>query len=158
MENEQLEYAGFWVRVGAALIDTFLLLLITMPLLYWIYGEYIFTSDDFIVGGWDFLISWVLPFIATVLFWVYRSATPGKIAFKLQVVNADTGLPLTPGKSALRYVAYYVSIIPLCLGFIWVAFSSKKQGWHDLIAKTVVVRTPRAGIDPVNFSKRREYE
>ncbi|WGV97924.1 RDD family protein [Vibrio sp. YMD68] len=156
MDNEQLEYAGFWVRVGAALIDTLLLLLITMPLLYWIYGEYLFTSEDFIVGGWDFLISWVLPFIATVLFWVYRSATPGKIALKLQVVNADTGLPLTPGKSVLRYVAYYVSIIPLCLGFIWVAFSSKKQGWHDLIAKTVVVRTPRAGIDSVNFSKRSE--
>ncbi|MEL0608994.1 RDD family protein [Vibrio echinoideorum] len=154
MDNEQLEYAGFWVRLGAALIDTFLFLLVTMPLLYWVYGDYYFDSDEFILGGWDMLLNWVFPFIATVVFWVYRSGTPGKIALKLQVVNAETGEALSTGKSILRYLAYYVSILPLCFGFVWIAFSGKKQGWHDLIANTVVVRPTNKGIEPVKFGKR----
>lgn len=62
------------------------------------------------------------------------------MALKLEVLDADSGHRLTFSKSVLRYFAYYVSAIPLCLGFIWIAFSSKKQGWHDLIANTVVVR------------------
>lgn len=152
MENEQLEYAGFWVRFGAALIDTLLFLLITMPLLYWIYGNYYFhPNNSFILGGWDFLLNWIFPFIATILFWVYRSATPGKIALKLQVVNAKTGKPLSIGKSVLRYLAYYISSLPLCLGFIWIAFSGKKQGWHDLIASSVVVRLKNKGVESVKF-------
>ncbi len=37
--NENLEYAGFWVRVGAALLDSVMLLLITVPLMLMIYGD-----------------------------------------------------------------------------------------------------------------------
>ncbi|NOH62419.1 RDD family protein [Vibrio sp. RE88] len=140
MEEKSLEYAGFWVRLGASLIDTVLLLLLTTPLMHWVYGELYWSSEDFLLGGWDLVLNWVCPLIATVAFWMYRSATPGKIALKLEVRDADTGERLTFSKSVLRYVAYYVSAIPLCLGFIWIAFNSKKQGWHDLIANTVVVR------------------
>ncbi|MBR9787466.1 MAG: RDD family protein [Vibrionaceae bacterium] len=153
MKNNQLEYAGFWVRFGAVLIDTFLFLLITMPLLCWIYGDYYLNSDELILGSWDFLLNWIFPFVGTVLFWVYRSATPGKMALNLQVVNAETGEPLSVGKSILRYVAYYISIIPLCFGFIWIAFSGKKQGWHDIIANTVVVRPTNRGVEPVEFKE-----
>ncbi|HHB1562407.1 TPA: RDD family protein [Vibrio parahaemolyticus] len=152
--SNQFEYAGFWVRFGAALIDTILFLMLTMPLLYWIYGNYYFESERFILGGWDLLLNWVLPFIATVLFWVYRSATPGKIALKLKVVDAKTGEALSTSKSIIRYVAYYVSTIPLCLGFIWIAFNSKKQGWHDMIANTVVIRPKKRGVEAVEFEKR----
>ncbi|MEF1172473.1 RDD family protein, partial [Vibrio sinaloensis] len=74
--NNQYEYAGFWVRFGATIIDSILFLMLTMPLLYWVYGSYYFESDSFIIGGWDLLLNWVFPFIATVLFWIYRSATP----------------------------------------------------------------------------------
>ncbi|MEF1301681.1 RDD family protein, partial [Vibrio owensii] len=98
--------------------------------------------------------NWVLPFIATVLFWVYRSATPGKIALKLKVVDAKTGEALSTSKSILRYVAYYVSTIPLGLGFIWIAFNGKKQGWHDMIANTVVIRPKERGVEAVEFEKR----
>ena len=121
--NSQYEYAGFWVRFGATLIDSILFLMLTMPILYLIYGSYYFESESFILGGWDLLLNWIFPFIATVLFWVYRSATPGKIALKLKVVDAKTGEPLSTSKSIIRYLAYYVSTIPLCLGFIWVVFS-----------------------------------
>ncbi|MGF1845339.1 RDD family protein [Vibrio clamense] len=152
--SNQFEYAGFWVRLGAALIDTILFLMLTMPLLYWIYGNYYFESESFILGGWDLLLNWLFPFIATVLFWVYRSATPGKIALKLKVVDAKTGEALSTSKSILRYVAYYVSTIPLCLGFIWVAFNGKKQGWHDMIASTVVIRPKDRSVEAVEFEKR----
>ncbi|MBN3494958.1 MULTISPECIES: RDD family protein [Vibrio] len=140
MNDKLTEYAGFWIRFAASLIDTVLLFLLITPLMHWIYGEVYWNSDDFLLGGWDLVLNWVCPLIATVAFWVYRSATPGKMALKLEVLDADSGHRLTFSKSVLRYVAYYVSAIPLCLGFIWIAFSSKKQGWHDLIANTVVVR------------------
>ncbi|KJY86095.1 hypothetical protein TW84_20590 [Vibrio neptunius] len=140
MNDKLTEYAGFWIRFAASLIDTVLLFLLITPLMHWIYGEVYWNSDDFLLGGWDLVLNWVCPLIATVAFWVYRSATPGKMALKLEVLDADSGHRLTFSKSVLRYFAYYVSAIPLCLGFIWIAFSSKKQGWHDLIANTVVVR------------------
>lgn len=140
MKDTSMEYAGFWVRFAASLIDTVLLLLLVTPLMHWVYGEVYWSSDDFLLGGWDLVLNWICPLIATVAFWVYRSATPGKMALKLEVLDADTGHRLTFSKSIIRYLAYYVSAIPLCLGFIWIAFNGKKQGWHDLIANTVVVR------------------
>ena len=52
--------------------------------------------------------------------------------------RAATGGPLSVGQSIGRYFGYYVSTIPLLLGLIWVAFDSRKQGWHDKLAGTVV--------------------
>ncbi|NOJ23781.1 RDD family protein [Vibrio coralliilyticus] len=140
MKDTSKEYAGFWIRFAASLIDTVLLLLLITPLMHWVYGEVYWSSDDFLLGGWDLVLNWICPLIATVAFWVYRSATPGKMALKLEVLDADTGHRLTLSKSVIRYLAYYISAVPLCLGFIWIAFNGKKQGWHDLIANTVVVR------------------
>jgi uncharacterized RDD family membrane protein YckC len=71
----------------------------------------------------------------------------------LQVVDASSGEPLRVGQSILRYLGYFVSTIPLCLGLVWVAFDPRKQGWHDKIAGTVVVRSARRGPLPVTFDK-----
>lgn len=151
METEDLEYVGFWPRVGAALIDTLLLLFITVPLVTAIYGRQYWSSTDWVHGPADFLINWILPAVAVVLFWVYRQATPGKIAIGARIVDARTGAK--PGTRQLvgRYLAYYVSIIPLMLGILWVAFDPRKQGWHDKLAGTVVVRPRRHGPVPVKF-------
>lgn len=70
MNTQPLEYAGFWTRTGAALIDGILLLLITLPLLISIYGWEYLETEDLVLGPADFLISWVLPAFATVLFWL----------------------------------------------------------------------------------------
>jgi len=97
-------------------------------------------------GGYSvasILIQWILPLVATVLFWVYRSATPGKIALSLSVVDMHTGMPISFTQSIIRYIGYFVSIIPLGLGFLWVVFDSKKQGFHDKIAKTIVIKDIR---------------
>ena len=39
----------------------------------------------------------------------------------------------------IRFVAYLASMLPLMLGFLWVLKDSRKQGFHDKIANTVVL-------------------
>ena len=155
MEDSEVEYAGFWARTGAALIDTLLSLLITLPLVVGIYGWSYFDPEQtgFIAGPADFLITWVLPAIVVITFWIMRQATPGKMAISARIVDATTGQPASTGQLVGRYFAYFVSIIPLCLGLFWVAFDRKKQGWHDKLAETVVVRNVRRGPEPVSFEK-----
>ena len=152
--TETLHYAGFWIRVLASLIDTVLIVVITYPLLYAIYGKDYFNPETsgLIAGPVDFLITWILPAIAIILFWINRQATPGKMALSLRIVDADTGGPLSVGQSVGRYFGYFVSTIPLFLGLIWVAFDKRKQGWHDKLAHTVVIRTKR-GAEPVGFPR-----
>jgi len=144
---ENVEYVGFWARVGACLIDTVLAMLIIVPLSLAVYGTsyFSFSNTDLVSGPADVLISWVLPAVAVVLFWIYRQATPGKMAISARVVDAKTGGTLGVGQSIVRYLGYFVSTIPLGLGLLWVAFDPKKQGWHDKIAGTVVVRERGAG-------------
>jgi uncharacterized RDD family membrane protein YckC len=136
----QLIYAGFWIRVGAYIIDAILLMLITFPLLTIIYGTNYWLSESYIQGGWDFFVSYILPAIVTVLFWVYKSATPGKMLLGLKVIRLGEPHNLGVGQAIGRYVAYYLSAIPLCIGFIWIAFDARKQGWHDKLANTVVIK------------------
>ena len=155
MQPSDVEYAGFWIRVGAALIDTVLVVAVTLPLLVWIYGwSYFGEETSFIAGPADFLISWVIPAVAVVTFWLTRQATPGKMALSLRVVDANTGNTLSIGQSLGRYLGYYISTIPLLIGLIWVAFDSKKQGWHDKLAGTVVIRSRSRGSEPVKFGPK----
>ena len=140
--TEEPTYAGFWIRAVAALIDTVLLMIITFPLLILIYGMDYFSEAQapLSLGSWDFIISYALPAVAIIVFWIYRSATPGKIVLKIEIVDAKTGEPPSTGQCIGRYFAYFVSTIPLGLGIIWVAFDKRKRGWHDMLVGTVVVR------------------
>lgn len=157
LNAEDLEYVGFWPRVGAALIDTLLLLAVCLPLVTAVYGkDYWLSTDEFIRGPADFLINWVLPAVAVVLFWIYRQATPGKIAISAQIVDAKTGGKPSTGQMIGRYAGYYVAMLPLMVGILWVAFDPRKQGWHDKLAGTVVVRPRRRGPAPVTFAQRSE--
>jgi uncharacterized RDD family membrane protein YckC len=144
-----LGYAGFWVRFGAVLIDAALLMVITVPLIVWIYGWGYYGDGKLIAGPADFLINWIAPAIGTVLFWRLWQATPGKAMLSLRVVDADSGKRLSVGQAAVRYLCYIISMLPLCLGFIRVAFDRKKQGWHDKVARTVVVRAKDRGPERV---------
>jgi len=152
--NAGVEYAGFWIRVGAALIDAVLIIAITYPLLYAIYGDSYFADDKaFISGPAEVLISWVFPAVATILFWRIKQATPGKMALSLQIVDARTGKTLSLGQSVARYLGYFVSTLPLGLGFIWIGFDARKQGWHDKIGKAVVIRSKASTTQPVTFEE-----
>ncbi|BCT91036.1 hypothetical protein LYSHEL_00600 [Lysobacter helvus] len=77
MQNLDLEYAGFWRRVAASIIDTLLIMLVTFPALYVIYGQEYFVGDGpFIEGPADFVISWLLPAVLVIWFWVVRTGRP----------------------------------------------------------------------------------
>jgi uncharacterized RDD family membrane protein YckC len=144
INTDEVEYVGFWIRVGAAVIDSLLLIAIIAPIAYAIYGPTYFEGTQLFAGPVDFLLSWVLPAVAVIVFWLTRQATPGKMVFGARIVDAETGSPLSTGQSIGRYFAYYVSAIPLMLGYLWVAFDPRKQGWHDKLAGTVVIRPRRA--------------
>lgn len=137
---DNVEYAGFWIRVGASFIDGLLFAIFTLPITMIVYGDTLWESESMILGPADFLINYILPAVVVVLFWLYKSATPGKMIFKLKVVDATTGNVLTVGQAIGRYLAYFLASIPLLLGIIWIAFDKKKQGWHDKLANTVVIR------------------
>ncbi len=139
-DNENLIYAGFWIRVWASVIDTVLTGFIIFPFLIAIYGPEYFDSLDMFQGPADFFISYILPAAAVIVFWIFKSATPGKMAISARIVDARTGLKPSAGQCIGRYFAYFLSMLPMGLGFLWVAFDSRKQGWHDKLAGTVVVR------------------
>lgn len=87
--------------------------------------------------------------ILIVGFWIYKQATPGKMAISARIVDARTGGRPSAGRFVIRYLGYFVSMLPLFLGIIWVAFDRRKQGWHDKLARTVVIRSTGPGIDGV---------
>ncbi len=133
------EYAGFWLRVLASIIDNIIVMAITVPMLMLIYGSGYLLDQNFIKGGWDVFFSYIFPAVAIISFWIYKSATPGKMAIRTRIVDARTGKKPSTAQFVGRYFAYFVSMIPLLLGFLWVAFDKRKQGWHDKLANTVVI-------------------
>jgi uncharacterized RDD family membrane protein YckC len=149
VHGESFEYVGFWSRFGASIIDSIIIIIITFPILYLIYGSDYLDSEEFVQGIPDFIISYVFPVMATILFWIYKCATPGKIALSVKIVDVKTGNNPTVSQSIIRYLGYYVSLIPLGCGFICIAWDPKKQGWHDKMASTVVIRPKNKGVEKV---------
>lgn len=155
-QQSDIEYAGFWTRVGASLIDTVLLFAITVPLLIAVYGRQYWEDSSLVLGPADFLISYVMPAVLVVLLWVRLSKTPGKMAVGATIVDARTGGKPSTAQFIIRYLGYYVSTLPLGLGLIWVGFDPRKQGWHDKMAGTVVVRRKDGAAEPVRFERGSE--
>src|SRR5947207_11758990 len=133
--QQELEYVGFWARVVAALIDTVMLVIITMPLTYLAYGKISSGDTTFAQGPLDILINWLLPAGIILWLWSKLQATPGKMALSARIVDADTGGAPTLTQFVIRYLGYFVSTLPLCLGLIWVGVDARKQGWHDKMAR-----------------------
>jgi uncharacterized RDD family membrane protein YckC len=152
MDTADLEYAGFWARVWASLIDSLLICIAVIPALTAIYGKAYWDSTAFIEGPADFLLSWLAPAVVVIIFWATKQATPGKMAIGAMVVDAKTGGKPTTGQLIVRYLGYFVATIPFFLGLLWVAFDARKQGWHDKLAGTVVVRKKIGTVRPVSFS------
>ena len=152
MERADLEYVGFWLRVVSAIIDTLILGIICWPVLEAVYGaSYWNPIGPIIKGPTDFVVSWVFPAVATIVCWVYWQATPGKLAISARVVDANTGGKPSIGQYIGRYLGYFISAIPAFLGIIWVGLDQRKQGWHDKLAGTVVVRAKNISPAPVRF-------
>ena len=100
-------------------------------------------------GGVSVLLNYILPAIVVIIFWTYKSATPGKLLLKIRIVDAKTGGKPSTVQWLIRYIGYYVSAFVFMLGFIWVGFDRRKQGWHDKLASTVVISDKAK--EPVKF-------
>lgn len=137
---EEKQYAGFWIRFGASLIDLAILYVVVYFPLSLIYGPSYWESEKFVQGFWDLILGNILPVVATIWFWQTYLGTPGKMVLKLRIVDAETGKTPSLGHSILRYIGYIPSCLFLFLGLLWVAFDDRKQGWHDKMAGTVVLR------------------
>jgi uncharacterized RDD family membrane protein YckC len=141
-KNKSNQYAGFWARVVASLIDTVIWSILVLPVLYLIYGERYFIPDidaPFIAGAADVIINWILPIFIIIGFWVLKQGTPGKILLKMKIIDAETGGCPSMKQWIIRYIGYIPALIVFFLGFFWVIWDKKKQGWHDKLAGTVVV-------------------
>lgn len=133
-----LNYAGFWIRFLAYLIDA--IILGTIARILFGSGAANIDTSGGIMAGFQFN-SWrtLITLVYTLGFWIALSATPGKMICKLKIVE-ENGQKLTWQKALLRMVGYVVSAVALFIGFIWIGFDKKKQGWHDKIAHTYVVK------------------
>jgi uncharacterized RDD family membrane protein YckC len=127
-------YAGFWRRVAAVLIDGLLLAAVTAPL------TAAMVDDPYRWGGPGNVLS-------SAIGWLYfalmesssRQATLGKMALGIRVTDLE-GERIGFGRATGRYFAKILSALILGIGFLMAAFTEKKQGLHDILAQTLVVR------------------
>ena len=145
------EYAGFWIRFFALLIDG-IILGVVGGIIMAVFGGAAFVSAPSeptpgtagvfagLFGAAQFLI-WAIEIAYFVGLTGSYGATLGKMVLGLLVVDAN-GQKISFGKAVLReIIGKWVSGIVFGLGYLWVAFDGKKQGWHDKIAGTFVVKT-----------------
>ena len=130
--NATPAYAGFWRRVGATLIDSVL-----FSLLYgFVLGPAIINAPVWSLEG---MFRSLLTLVITVVLWINFLGTPGKLLMGCQVVDAGSYKVMTVKQAVIRFVSYLASMLPLMLGYLWVARDPRKQGFHDKIANTVVL-------------------
>jgi len=111
-------YAGFWIRVVAYFIDAIIM------------GILAVTVIGIIVA---------IPYMPVM--WWKKGQTLGQMALNLKVVRAVDGGPISGSAAFIRFIGIYVGAFCLYIGLIWVAFESRKRGWHDMMADTVVIHT-----------------
>src|SRR5262245_12088066 len=124
--------AGWWRRFFAILIDGIAIGIVSSAL------TSIFSNGDATAGsGFQTL----LGVIYYVYFWSSygQGQTLGSRALNIRVVKTD-GTYLDIVGAFLRYVGFIISCVALFIGVIWAAFDAQKQGWHDKIAGTYVVK------------------
>jgi uncharacterized RDD family membrane protein YckC len=140
-----VEYGGFWIRFAAYIIDGLLLGLVGLVL------GIAFGLGSALAGGSGVdpaaqslvsLLNLAISVGYFAWFWVRSGSTPGMAVLGLQVVREADGGQIGIGAALVRYVGIILSTLALFIGLIWVAFDSRKRGWHDMLAGTVVIRKP----------------
>jgi len=143
-QPQTLQYAGFWARFFAMVIDSIILSAIVMLIELLGFQNEIKVATDPTNSSLP-IILFIIPTIISYLYYVILTSllgyTLGKKVFKLRVIHAETECNISWKRATLReIVGKFVSSLVFSLGFIWAAFDQKKQGWHDKIAKTLVIK------------------
>ena len=168
INGTQYEFADFGTRFVAYIIDGIILVIISGIIGFIVGAAFAPDPRDYTWGS-DYnaalnrlqVIGYGIGLIVQTLYFIYfltnkDGQTPGKSAMNIKIVKAN-GAPLTGGDAFLRnIIGYFISGLFLVLGFIWAAFDSQKQAWHDKLANTYVVRVPRQyyGPPPGNYPPR----
>ena len=143
----ELRYVGFWVRLLAFIIDS-----LAIMAMLWFVTLFIPLSES--LSGIDMTnresLLALVPTLLTrlgfdamfsavvfLLLWNIIRSSLGKILFRAYIVDSS-GQRARFGQLLVRYLGYFISLFCFGLGFIWIAFDPKKQGWHDKLAGTVV--------------------
>jgi uncharacterized RDD family membrane protein YckC len=127
---------GFWIRFGAAIIDSIAVWLLSVVLSLMLLSDIVGYRYSFLASFLWFPLPWLYFWLFTGL----KGQTPGKMAVGIKVINAKGSVPGL-GRAALREIpAKIVSAIVIFLGFLWIIWDGQKQGWHDKMAGTYVVR------------------
>lgn len=147
-EINQENYAGFWFRVIAAIVDGIIsqigAIIVVIPLAFVLGASMAGTSSqrEIEAAGEAFgmimgiLIPWLYFTVSESSSW---QATLGKKMFGLKVTDM-AGNKIGFGKANARYWSKIISAIILLVGFLMVAFTKQKQGLHDIIAGTLVIK------------------
>lgn len=148
---KSLRYGGFWRRALAIWMDGLLIQLLLVLAFMTIrfalpdsLGRSLGSYSSFAAGYAYLAVGALMNMAYYTVFHGMGGQTPGKWVVGVKVIR-DNGEEMTLGYAFLRWVGYLVSYIFLCIGFAWVAFDGRKQGWHDKIAGTLVIRTRGRG-------------
>jgi uncharacterized RDD family membrane protein YckC len=147
-----VEYAGFWNRFGASIIDGLILFAVEIGI-YAFLGLFPWGLAWLLGGAGWFLWPWswwpfgFLSLLSFLVSWLYfagfecssAQATPGKRVLGLVVTNLDRER-ISFGRATARYLSKFLSELILDIGYIMIGFTAKKQGLHDMIAGTLVFK------------------
>lgn len=133
-----VEYAGFWIRFVAKLIDGIISGIIG-GVAGGIFGYLGATSGFSFLFMANNLLGIAIGVAYTTYFLGKYGATPGKMALKLKVIRSD-GQPITYGRGAGRYFAEILSSLILLIGYIMAGFDEEKRALHDRICDTRVIK------------------
>lgn len=135
------EYAGFWIRFAALLIDGIILFIVQSVLSAVFLGAAQGARPEVLLAtvGLVYLLSFAISATYESLLIARFAATPGKMAVGLKVVRPD-GAQLSIGRSIGRHFAKYISSLILGIGYLMVIWDDQKCGLHDKICDTRVIR------------------
>lgn len=125
-ETESHRYAGFWIRLLATMFDS--IIIVTIGKIYLLLFPPLHN-----------LYTSILVVVVYIIFLTNSGATPGMMILKIKIIDADTDKYPTFIQCIIRLLGEVVSTILLGVGYLMIAFDSKKRGLHDRIAGTVVV-------------------
>ena len=126
------DFAGFWIRLFARLIDELFVTLV-FGILVTIIGMSDFTAFVLVIINFSYF----------VLMTKSRGQTLGKMALGIQVIDSSGNIP-NVGTILLREIPCKIlSALPLYLGYAWAGWDDKKRSWHDHLSKTFVIKKPR---------------
>ena len=131
---EPPRYAGFWIRLVAYIIDALILGAITFPATQVLAAMGI---GDHSTNIMSIAISWMYFAVFESSNWM---GSPGKKALGL-IVTDEQGRRITVGRATRRYFAKILSVLLLGLGMVMIAFTTRKQGLHDKMFHTLVMKT-----------------